>query len=215
MLLSRDAYDSLYVLFQAKGLVNAIRSDGSLWLLDPSVRMEAGARIDQSEQALIGHASTDGATARALADGMQAAMQTEQQGDSGTRPDAGAENRRAAGHRTGQRHLRHPGARGQPPAAINQLLAAAAYVRTNQAQALRDRAGAVADWLREAPGGGVPVFAAVQDALGPDDRREPVRGSTGDTIDILAGSARIAPVTLAALAVVVLLSAGRLWRRRG
>ncbi len=207
----QDAYDSLYVLFQAKGLVNAIRSDGSLWLLDPSVRMEAGARIDQSEQELIGQASTDGATARALADGMQAAMQTEQQGDAARALTQVPKTGGLLGTELANVTFGVP-EREAATAAVNQLLAAAAYVRTNQAQALRDRAGAVADWLREAPGGGVPVFAAVQDAL---DRTIAVNQSEfdRDTMDILAGSARIAPVTLAALAVVVLLSAGGLWLR--
>ncbi len=207
----QDAYDSLCVLFHAKAAVYAIRSDMSLWLLDPTIRAEAAARIGQSEQALIGAASTDTPTARALAAGMQAAMQTEQQGDAARALTQVPKTGGLLGAELSNVTFGVP-EREAATAAVNHLLEAVAYVQAIQAQAVRDRAGAATNWLREAPGGGVPVFAAEQDAL---DRTIAVNQSEfdRDTTEILASAALIAPATLAALALVALLSAGGLWLR--
>ena len=49
-----DAYNSLLVLFEAKGAVNALRADMSMWLLDADNRGEWQKRMDASVAALAG-----------------------------------------------------------------------------------------------------------------------------------------------------------------
>ena len=51
-----DAYDSLHVLFEARAVVNAVRAEQSLWLLDPAVRAEAQAQVIEGMRQLLGPA---------------------------------------------------------------------------------------------------------------------------------------------------------------
>ena len=207
----QDAYDSLHVLFEAKANVNAVRADMSLWLLDPTVRVEAQERIAEAEQALIGDASRDPAQARAMVAGLQSALATEQSGDAAR---AISEVPKAGGLLGTELANITFGVQERTAAtdAVTRLFDADAEVRAVQTQAIRDHSGAVARWLDERPGGSAADFAAEQAAL---DQTIEVNQSVfeRDTAAVLSDAGLIAPVTLGTLVLVALLSVGGVWLR--
>ncbi len=207
----QDAYDSLHVLFQAKATVSAIRADASLWLLDPAAQAEAQQRIAQSEQALLGDAGRDPAAARALTGALRTALSSEQSGNATRALTQVPKTGGLLGTELANITFGLP-EREAATAAAGRVLDAGDVVRSVQAQALRDRPGAIARWLDERPGGAAPVFAAAQAAL---DRTIAVNQAEfdADTTAVLRSAALLAPVTLAALALTVLLSLGGVWLR--
>ncbi len=207
----QDAYDSLHVLFEAKAAVNAIRADMSLWLLDAEVRTEAQGRIAQAEQALIGDASHNPAQARALVGALRSALTTEQSGDAGRAATQVPKTGGLLGAELANITFGVP-ERTAASDAVYRLLDADAEVGAVQGEAVRDRAGAVARWLDERPGGGAAIFAAEQAAL---DQTIAVNQSAfeRDTAAVLSSAGLLAPVTLAALVLVALLSLAGVWLR--
>ncbi len=203
----QDAYDSLHVLFEAKSAVSAMRADMSLWLLDPSVRAEAQQRIAAAEQSLIGEASHDPAAQRALTAALPAALAAEQAGDPGRARAQVPATGGLLGTELANVTFGVP-EREAAAAAVTGLFAADALVRSVQAQAAQDRALAVARWL----GAGAGAFAAEQAAL---DRCIAVNQAAFDesTAAALSQAGLIAPLTIGALAVTVLLALGGLWLR--
>ena len=207
----QDAYDSLHVLFAAKAAVSTVRADTSLWLMDPAVRTDAQARIAAGEQALIGDASHEPVVARALLGGLDAAQMAERSGFAARALDMVPKTGGLLGAELANVTF---GARERDAAtrSIAHLLDADDFVRLVQAQATRAPTAAVARWLSERPGGGVPTFAAVQSAL--DDTIAVNQSEFDrDTASILTSARLIAPVTAAGLAMVVLLSLAGLWLR--
>jgi hypothetical protein len=206
-----DAYDSLHVLFQAKVAVSGIRGDASLWLLDPTVRAEAQGRIAEAGQVLLGGASADPIQARDLVDGMQSALAMEQRGNAKQALALVPKTGGLLGTELGNITFGVP-ERDAATAAVERLLAAQEVVRAVEAQALGARAAAIAHWLDGKPGGGVATFAAVQAAL---DRTIAVNQAEfdRDTTNMLSAAGLMAPVTLGALGLIVLLSVVGLWPR--
>jgi len=70
-----DAYDSLHALFQAKVAANMLRAAMSLWLLDPTARPEAQARMGAVRKTLIGTDLTRPDLAAPLLNQLQRSMQ--------------------------------------------------------------------------------------------------------------------------------------------
>ena len=210
-----DAYDSLHVLFEAKAAANDIRAETSLWLLDPRVRPEAAARVEQAEQALLGAASRDPAQAGSLTRGLAAASASEQAGDAARALTQVPKTGGLLGAELANVTFGVP-ERSAASDAVSRLLAAESLVGSVQAQAQvpggQDTAAAVARWLDTRPGGGSFAFAALQAAL---DRTIAVNQSEfdRDTAAMLSEARLIAPVTVAALLLAVLLSGAGLWLR--
>lgn len=206
-----DAYDSLHVLFQAKVAVNAIRADTSLWLLDPAARRESEARIAQSQQALLGPVTQDPRQAEALANTLFAAVQTEKNGEAAR---AAAQTPKVPGLLgTELANVTYGNAEREPATAASVLLLHTGdFLGALFNQAKQDRQAATARWTSERQGGGALLFAAIQTAL---DRTIAVNQTEFDrgTAAILASTRLLAPVTLAALALTVMLSLGGLWLR--
>ena len=206
-----DAYDSLHVLFQAKAAVSAIRSDMSLWLLDPAVRADAETRIAQSQQALLGPAATNATTARTLTTGLLAALQSEQEGNAARALTQVPQTAGLLGTELANITFGSP-EREAATAAVTRLLTADAAVRATQANATQDRTAAVARWTDERVGGDVPLFTSVQNAL---DRTIAVNQAEfdRDTTAVASTAGMVAPVILGALVLTVLLALGGVWLR--
>ena len=203
-----DAYDSLKVLYQAKGEANALQAATSLWLLDPTARPEAQGSIDAARLALLATDLTNPSQLLPLRTGLQTAQRLEQQG----KP---AEALAAAPHLTGLLGDEMANVTFGAPErdaatdSIARLANAEALVRSVQAQEQAGRrAFVVARWLNE----GARAFAALQAAI---DRTIAINQSEFDRrVASALGTAHQMPwVISAALALSTLLAAGGLWLR--
>lgn len=212
-----DAYNSLRVLFEAKGAVNQVRADQSMWLLDPPTRAESQARIDASLHALVGADLGAPATVRQLRQAFDQALALEREGKA-------REALAAVSHFDGLLgtefdNITFGMAERQPATdSVNRLVEAGATVRTVQAEAVQQEARArnhvvaVQHWLSVEPGGGGGAFAAVQSAL---DRTIAVNQLEFDrrVTASLATVAWMPWITTGALALTALLAVGGLWQR--
>jgi len=206
-----DAYDSLSVLFQAKSSADALRADMSLWLLDPSVRTQAQARMDASAHALIGVDLGQPEQLRPLREALGRSLALER---SGSATNAMSETPHPGGL-LGRELDNITFGVAEWEAAIDsvaRLVDAAGLVRAMQAQEGRDHTLTVGRWLSERPDGGGGAFGALQAAL---DRTIAVNQAEFDRrVTSALGTAGLIPVvTSGALALVALLSIGGLWLR--
>ena len=207
-----DAYDSLHVLFQAKGAVNALRAEMSLWLLDPSVRPRAQERMDATAALLLGTDLSKPAAVQALQADLDKALALERRG---LAADALAQAPHPGGLLGTEMDNVTFGAPEREAAtdSIAWLARAESAIRAVQAQGGRqDHALVVTRWLDEAPGGPADDFAKLQAAL---DRTIAVnQGEFDRRVTSALGTARLMPaVTSGALVLAALLAAGGLWLR--
>lgn len=212
-----DAYDSLRVLFEAKGAAAALRADTSMWLLDPSTRADSQARMDASVRALAGTDLDDDRRLRELRGRLAQALSAERAGQVGQALAVAPHLGGLLG--TELDNVTFGMAERQPATdSFDRLLDARTLIRAVQGQATqeeqRSRRHAVTAqrWLSDAPGGGGAAFAALQGAL---DRTLAVNQSEFDRrVDSALGTARLMPfVTACALLATVLLAMGGLWQR--
>lgn len=212
-----DAYDSLHVLFQAKGAANAVRADMSMWLLDPATRADSQARMEASVHALVGTDLGDDGRLRELRGQMAQALSAERAGQAGQALAVAPHLGGLLG--TELDNVTFGVAERQPATdSFDRLLDAWALIRAVQAQAAqeeqrsRSHATTAQRWLSASPGGGAAAFEALQGAL---DRTTGVNQSEFDRrVGSALGTARLMPfVTVGALVLTVLLATGGLWQR--
>ena len=207
-----DAYDSLRPLFAAKAAVSGLRADGSMWLLDPTTRGEAQARLDADMRELAGTDIDRPDQVRALVLALDGAAALERAGDMAraraATPQVGGLLGAELGNITfGSRE------RDAVTQAVAALAAAEAALRDAQAwEAAGDHLVTAWRWLSTAPDGGGAAFAAVQDAL---DRTIAANQDAFDRhISAALANARAMPfIGCGVLALVAMLSVGGLWLR--
>ncbi len=203
-----DAYDSLKVLYQAKGEANALQAATSLWLLDPTARPEAQGSIDAARLALLATDLTNPSQLLPLRTGLQTAQRLEQQGKPAEALAAAPHLAGLLGDEMANVTFGAP-ERDAATDSIARLANAEALVRSVQAQEQAGRrAFVVARWLNE----GARAFAALQAAI---DRTIAINQSEFDRrVASALGTAHQMPwVISAALALSTLLAAGGLWLR--
>ncbi len=194
-----DAYDSLQVLFAAKGEASGLQADTSLWLLDPAARAAAQADILAKEHALF-----DAPIAAAL----PALHRAQALEDAGQPAAALAAVPHTAGLLGAELDNVTFGPAERDPAtqSLERLLDMEALVTLVEQRAAQS--GTVARWLRDGAAG----FDALQAAL---DRTIAVNQGEFDrrVSSALRGAALIPAVSALAMAAVALLSVGGLWLR--
>lgn len=198
-----DAYDSLHVLYQAKGQVNALRAAASLWLLDPAAQPTAQAAMDDAATALVA-APGQLTTQRPR---LLQALTLEQQGNAadarGATPALGG----LLGAELANITFGVP-EREAATLSVVRLDQALAEIRAVQALDGRQPVFAVTRWLT----GSAAIFAGLQQALD-----KAIAVNQGE-FDRRAGAALMAATTLPwAVALLVLaiipLNLGGLWLR--
>ncbi len=207
-----DAYDSLSVLFQAKGVANALRSDMSLWLLDPAVRPEATARMTAAAGTLLALDMGRADQRQGVLDTLSRALRLEQDGAADR---ALAETPKLEGLLgTELSNITFGVAERQAATdSVRRLADAVDAIGGVQAmEGRRQHTEAVARWLDNKPGGGAAAFTALGDAL---DRTIAVnQGEFDRRVSSALGTASAMPLVAGlALGLVALLSVGGVWLR--
>jgi hypothetical protein len=209
-----DAYDSLHVLFEARADVNAIRTDMSEWLLDPTARLGAQDRIVAAIQALIGPDIDVGrpASTQALMAALQDALKLEIDLQPQLALTSAPHLSGLLGEELANVTYGVPERQGATDSIVRLLEAEAIAHDIRNREKWRDHDGAVRRWLDPADGGGVGAFAAVQDAI---DRTIAINQTEFDKhVAAALRTAALMPfVTCGGMALAALLAVLGLWLR--
>ena len=207
-----DAYDSLLVLFAAKGEVASLRGAVSLWLLDDAAQPEANARVGSALRNLItGVDLTQPDQVRQFRERLGEALRAEQAGNDKQALRIVSNFGGYLGKELG--NITFGFAERQAATdSVTTLMHVVDVIRATQATDVRNRVLVVADWLRESGTGGAAAFLATQAAL---DRTIAVNQTEFDRRDRSARrTAALLPYgVLGALALTAGLAAGGLWQR--
>lgn len=209
-----DAYDSLHVLFEAKGAVSSLRADMSMWLLDPDPdnRAAAQADMDQTARRLIETNLGDPAQAAATLRTLNQALTMERAGQA-------TQALAAVPHMGGLLGTEFDnitfGVDERQPAtsSVERLVDALALMRALQAQETRrDHTMAIVRWLGRQTGQGDAVFSALETAL---DQTIAINQAEFDrrVTSSLATAAIMPFVSSGGLLATLLLALAGLWQR--